>query len=120
MNEQVGAREFANVAYGGAGVWKSVGVGKSGSFRASLSELFTAIAKEAKYSLDQFNAQSLANTAWAFATVGEKDEPLFNAVARMAERRLDQFNAQGLANTCLLYTSPSPRDKRQSRMPSSA
>ena len=25
-----------------------------------------------------------------------------------------------LLNTCLLYTSPSPRDKRQSRMPSSA
>ena len=26
----------------------------------------------------------------------------------------------GLLNACLLYTSPSPRDKRQSRMPSSA
>ena len=26
----------------------------------------------------------------------------------------------GLADACLLYTSPSPRDKRQSRMPSSA
>ena len=25
-----------------------------------------------------------------------------------------------LSNSCLLYTSPSPRDKRQSRMPSSA
>ena len=25
-----------------------------------------------------------------------------------------------LPSTCLLYTSPSPRDKRQSRMPSSA
>ena len=25
-----------------------------------------------------------------------------------------------LLGTCLLYTSPSPRDKRQSRMPSSA
>ena len=25
-----------------------------------------------------------------------------------------------LTNACLLYTSPSPRDKRQSRMPSSA
>ena len=25
-----------------------------------------------------------------------------------------------LSRTCLLYTSPSPRDKRQSRMPSSA
>ena len=31
------------------------------------------------------------------------------------------FNQQGpVTNTCLLYTSPSPRDKRQSRMPSSA
>ena len=26
----------------------------------------------------------------------------------------------GLCKICLLYTSPSPRDKRQSRMPSSA
>ena len=26
----------------------------------------------------------------------------------------------GPKNDCLLYTSPSPRDKRQSRMPSSA
>ena len=25
-----------------------------------------------------------------------------------------------ISNACLLYTSPSPRDKRQSRMPSSA
>ena len=29
-------------------------------------------------------------------------------------------NADALDNVCLLYTSPSPRDKRQSRMPSSA
>ena len=28
--------------------------------------------------------------------------------------------SRGLHNYCLLYTSPSPRDKRQSRMPSSA
>ena len=28
--------------------------------------------------------------------------------------------ALGQDSTCLLYTSPSPRDKRQSRMPSSA
>ena len=32
--------------------------------------------------------------------------------------RIDQIRRQG--NSCLLYTSPSPRDKRQSRMPSSA
>ena len=29
-------------------------------------------------------------------------------------------NEQSGVNSCLLYTSPSPRDKRQSRMPSSA
>ena len=39
----------------------------------------------------------------------------------------DEINAayqrvlkSGLFESCLLYTSPSPRDKRQSRMPSSA
>ena len=42
------------MAYGGAGVWKSVGFGKSGSFRASLSELFTAIAKEAMSNYSSF------------------------------------------------------------------
>ena len=30
------------------------------------------------------------------------------------------FTHGGRNNSCLLYTSPSPRDKRQSRMPSSA
>ena len=31
-----------------------------------------------------------------------------------------QTRIDGLDDNCLLYTSPSPRDKRQSRMPSSA
>ena len=34
--------------------------------------------------------------------------------------RDDRARLFGLGNICLLYTSPSPRDKRQSRMPSSA
>ena len=42
----------------------------------------------------------------------------------LAEKKLTLFfNDQGILdswNLCLLYTSPSPRDKRQSRMPSSA
>ena len=33
---------------------------------------------------------------------------------------VDPFCGSGTTNVCLLYTSPSPRDKRQSRMPSSA
>ena len=37
------------------------------------------------------------------------------------EWRVNAFNSGfGTGYTCLLYTSPSPRDKRQSRMPSSA
>ena len=32
----------------------------------------------------------------------------------------EQFHVQVQERVCLLYTSPSPRDKRQSRMPSSA
>ena len=32
----------------------------------------------------------------------------------------EMFVTRNVANICLLYTSPSPRDKRQSRMPSSA
>ena len=34
--------------------------------------------------------------------------------------KLPVFTAEEGIKTCLLYTSPSPRDKRQSRMPSSA
>ena len=32
----------------------------------------------------------------------------------------NRMNPVGMCRICLLYTSPSPRDKRQSRMPSSA
>ena len=34
--------------------------------------------------------------------------------------RIGVSMAQGLAFSCLLYTSPSPRDRQKSRMPSSA
>ena len=53
-----------------------------------------------------------------------------NAVVRFSEVILEGLNSNGLDpkdidlliphQACLLYTSPSPRDKRQSRMPSSA
>ena len=40
----------------------------------------------------------------------------------LIEKKMDELhnNTDALAQFCLLYTSPSPRDKRQSRMPSSA
>ena len=48
--------------------------------------------------LSKFNAQSLANTAWAFVTADRSEKLLFVAMARMAEQRLGEFNAQELAN----------------------
>ena len=44
----------------------------------------------------------------------DKSPELFRAFGRAVE------NLQGKYWTCLLYTSPSPRDQRGSRMPSSA
>ena len=45
-----------------------------------------------------------------------------DGAARLDPQARDRLSAltERLDWTCLLYTSPSPRDKRQSRMPSSA
>ena len=39
---------------------------------------------------------------------------------KLAELFLFEQFTQSLNDTCLLYTSPSPRDRQKSRMPSSA
>ena len=43
-----------------------------------------------------------------------------NAVTERALDRLKKSDPPALVHSCLLYTSPSPRDQRGSRMPSSA
>ena len=49
---------------------------------------------------------------------------LSTVVLSKADAQVTWYNTDNAAHTvtsgCLLYTSPSPRDKRQSRMPSSA
>ena len=59
--------------------------------------------------------------------VNEVTPALFNAgpdplaMAELEEAEiLGHIRQLGLAKTCLLYTSPSPRDVEESRMPSSA
>ena len=39
---------------------------------------------------------------------------------RIENRRYDNLEPDNRNNNCLLYTSPSPRDRTRSRMPSSA
>ena len=45
---------------------------------------------------------------------------MLTGVIRRAERERWKNLSLAILGFCLLYTSPSPRDKRQSRMPSSA
>ena len=56
--------------------------------------------------------------------IGGTYKPLSQSDISAIEQTIFQLlNEVGLSqspDTCLLYTSPSPRDKRQSRMPSSA
>ena len=56
--------------------------------------------------------QEINNVNDKFATQGSKLK---------IEKRGEKLNIRGsLPSNCLLYTSPSPRDYRESRMPSSA
>ena len=55
-----------------------------------MGALFMALARAAaaEQRLRDSHAQNLANTAWAFATLGQLDVQLFTALAREAEQRL--------------------------------
>ena len=55
-----------------------------------------------------------------FRQTREDDEALLRRMERADESGGEADSYQKLRQICLLYTSPSPRDKRQSRMPSSA
>ena len=50
----------------------------------------------------------------------EKFNPDLNAIVLQKDRELIIKEAIEKDNICLLYTSPSPRDRTRSRMPSSA
>ena len=47
-------------------------------------------------------------------------QPVFSFKLRGAFNRMSQLSKEELDKGCLLYTSPSPRDRQKSRMPSSA
>ena len=47
-----------------------------------------------------------------------KDDPWFGPAPILSEKQQEYMRTQ--LEDCLLYTSPSPRDQRGSRMPSSA
>ena len=64
-----------------------------------------ALAAAAEHGVREFNAQDLANVAWAFATVGRKEERLFSTLAAAAEQRMRDFNSQNLGNTAWAFAT---------------
>jgi len=61
------------------------------------------LARTAELCVSDFQTRNLANTAWAFATVGQSDAQLLAVLARAAEQSMYKFNAQDLANTAWAF-----------------
>ena len=53
-------------------------------------------------------------------SLGELDAERANAICRACDELVEMEDLMGHFPVCLLYTSPSPRDRQKSRMPSSA
>ena len=78
--------------------------------------------------INQFTNNSSASAAWSNGVVGSSSGVIFpitwnttDGIEILPGADGGLGEAQGVsANGCLLYTSPSPRDQRGSRMPSSA
>ena len=68
------------------------------------------VAGVAQRRVDEFKAQNLANTAWAFATADQSDAPLFALVGRVARQSLGEFNAEDLANTAWAFVTADELD----------
>ena len=71
-------------------------------------------------------SSSTATSARQLACYNERLNILSDLLAGLISEReklnntLGNYSELALAPTCLLYTSPSPRDRQKSRMPSSA
>ena len=88
--------------------------------------------KEIKYkkarALQSKTAKKMAKVYEALEVVDDKGEPapdMETVLEVLTELKNDQANLKSydrsvMWNSCLLYTSPSPRDRTRSRMPSSA
>ena len=73
-------------------------------------------------SKDQLEVRDEKKGQVYFATIEKPGRPAATIIAEVLEHAIRNFPWPKSMRwgACLLYTSPSPRDKRQSRMPSSA
>eukprot|EP00746_Dinoflagellata_sp_MGD_P094416 gnl/MRDRNA2_/MRDRNA2_37518_c0_seq1.p1 gnl/MRDRNA2_/MRDRNA2_37518_c0~~gnl/MRDRNA2_/MRDRNA2_37518_c0_seq1.p1 ORF type:complete len:143 (+),score=20.14 gnl/MRDRNA2_/MRDRNA2_37518_c0_seq1:284-712(+) len=88
----IGGRQLVNVAYGGA---RSMGNKLNESFGYFCKDLASALEAQT----DHLNERELANSAWAFATIGRSDSPLFARLGGAVKKHMGSFGAQALSNT---------------------
>ena len=81
-SQELHARDLASIA------WAFAKIAMAGQKDASM---FAALAAAAQRRMGDFSPQSLANTAWAFATACQNDASLFTALTRAAERCMGDF-----------------------------
>ena len=81
-------------------------------FDVAVSDGSLSTVRQVKISVEEVNAAPVASAM--SVTANEDAEAIITLAGTDAEGTVLTFRV------CLLYTSPSPRDKRQSRMPSSA
>jgi hypothetical protein len=67
--------------------------------------LFGALAQASLHRLDDFIAEGLSSTAWAYAKAGIAAPALFREIAKRAQAKLGSFNHQAL---CVIRV-PLPR-----------
>ena len=70
--------------------------------------------------MKQFDPNNINGVIPAMITSFNNDESINKEGIRKTINHLISEKVDGLYITCLLYTSPSPRDRQKSRMPSSA
>ena len=90
--------------------------GGSGSFAEVMKGMEWTIDNKIKYNI-RAASMSLGGV-WLIELTQEQEERITHLANEMVAAGISLMIAAG--NSCLLYTSPSPRDVEESRMPSSA
>ena len=99
-------------------------------FQQSQTAALAAQAQESNARASKLSAEAMAvpqeleidkiNAITRNLKEGDAEDKEFERRMRVAETLLKEKRIEGKNNACLLYTSPSPRDRQKSRMPSSA
>ena len=107
--EDMSARSVATVANAVANVSKRI-LGTGAQNEPWPIKMLESLAKQALDVVGDMNSQEVANTAWAFATLGVKDDALLDALAKQAVDVIGEMNSQGVANTAWAFATLGVKD----------